>query len=251
MFGSAPFGSTPFGGIFGTSGGSGGPGVESIGVVGYILGERVVDADAFSSATLSDVLTALRVVDGDALSLGVMSDTYGATRIVLATVFSSVGVEDSGAGPALAAAWALNTKTNTTTRYEQFDFNSYATIGGKQYGVRDDGLYELTGPTDAGLPVNARVNFGRNNFGTSRLKSLTQAYVGVASNNKVVVKVVADGQEFFFQARDADPELTTQRVDFARGFRANYFELEILNAPGDVFDLSSIEFTPIPLSRRV
>lgn len=148
--------------------------------------------------------------------------------------------------------WALNAATAGTTRYENYNFNSFAKVNGKFYGMKASGLYELAGPTDAGAPVRARVNLGNNSFGTSLQKSMSEAYVGVASDGAIVVKVVANDETYLYTARSSSDVMKTQRVEFGRGFKATFFELEIQNSPaGGAFDLASIEFTPVPLKRRI
>lgn len=155
-------------------------------------------------------------------------------------------VEDSE-----AEAWVINTQTRASTRYENYGFNSFALIAGRYYGCRSDGIYELDGETDAGQPVQAMVSFGKQDFGTSALKRVTNLYVGTSSGGKLFVKVLAEGEEYLYQARDGSEELQVQRFDLGRGLRANYLEFELYNTDGDDFELASVEFVAVPLSRRI
>ncbi len=150
-----------------------------------------------------------------------------------------------------AQTWVMNADTDGTTRYENYGYNSFAKIGGRYYGAKLDGVYLLEGTTDAGEPVNATVNLGNSDFGTSLKKSLTSCYVGVASNNKIVVKVIADGVTYFYSARTSDENLTVQRVDMGRGLRSNFYDLELQNTDGGAFELATVEFSPVPLNRRI
>lgn len=147
--------------------------------------------------------------------------------------------------------WVVNADTGGSTRYEQYAFNSFAKIGDSYYGARNDGLYRLDGNDDNGLPIQAMVAFGKQTFGTSALKRVTNAYLGVASTGKVFLKVLVEGEEYLYAARASSETLQTQRVDIGRGIRANYVEFEFYNADGDDFELASVEFVAAALNRRI
>lgn len=147
--------------------------------------------------------------------------------------------------------WVFNSEAGGFTRYENFGFNSFATLGGVHYGCRSDGVYRLEGDTDAGDPIQAMVSFGKQGFGTSMMKRVTNAYAGVSSQGRMVLKVVVEGQEYFYTARGNDPQIQMQRFDTGKGLRANWLEFELYNADGDDFELASVEFAAVPLSRRI
>lgn len=147
--------------------------------------------------------------------------------------------------------WVVNVDTGATSRYEAFDFNSFAEIDGHYFGCRADGIYELEGDTDDGDPIRAMVSFGKQDFGTSALKRITNAYVGVSSTGKLVLKVIADGAEYDYVARDSSEYMQTQRFDTGRGLRLNQLEFELYNQDGDDFELSSVEFAVLTTERRI
>ena len=156
--------------------------------------------------------------------------------------------------PAEAASpdvWVLNIESGGFTRYEDFAFNSYAKIGDTYFGCKADGVYQLDGDTDAGDLIQAMVSFGKQNFGTSALKRITNAYVGVSSTGKLVLKVIADGAEYDYVARDSSEYMQTQRFDTGRGLRLNQLEFELYNQDGDDFELSSVEFAVLTTERRI
>ena len=147
--------------------------------------------------------------------------------------------------------WVMNAETGGFTRYENFDFNSYAKIGANYYGCKSGGIYQLDGGTDAGAPIQAMVSFGKQNFGTSALKRITNAYVGVSGQGRLFLKVLAEGQEYTYAQRGYDEQLQVQRFDTGKGLRANWLEFELYNADGEDFELASVEFAAVPLSRRI
>ena len=147
--------------------------------------------------------------------------------------------------------WVMNAETGGFTRYEGFDFNSYAKVGANYYGCKSDGIYQLDGDTDAGAPIRSMVSFGKQNFGTSALKRITNAYVGVSGQGRLFLKVLAEGQEYTYAQRGYDEQLQVQRFDTGKGLRANWLEFELYNADGEDFELASVEFAAVPLSRRI
>lgn len=147
--------------------------------------------------------------------------------------------------------WALNTETGGSTRYEGFGFDSFATVKGRHLGVRSDGVYLLEGDTDAGRPIHAGVHLGKQDFGTSQLKPISNVYLGVSSQGQLFLKVGTDQASFTYAARRVDPALKTQRYDLGRGLRSNYYTFDLVNEDGAGFELEKIEFVLAASSRRI
>lgn len=186
------------------------------------------------------------------ISNGTITTTFTAAQVIEILMISAATATDAKFSDFDSSqTWVLNAKNMGSTRYTNFGFNSYAKVGTKFYGLRSDGLYKLDGPTDAGTAIASKINLGKTDFGSSLLKSLVNCYIGSASNGAMVLKVVADGNTYYYTARDTSTTLQTQRIDVGRGFRASYFELELQNTAGGAFELATIEFTPIQLSRRI
>ena len=215
--------------------------------------EVVVYVVMDSAGTAVGVLTVQQVLNAD-----VSSGASAASTLTLAQVIEALLASQAAAGSLQfdnlsdLSVWVMNAATAGTTRYDNYNYNSFAKIGAKHYGARADGIYELTGASDAGAPVRAVINLGNTDFGTSRFKHVKECYLGVASSGKMIVKVVVNNEAYFYTARASSTDLSTQRVDFGRGLKANFYELELHNdALGGAFELSSVEFTPAELSRRI
>ncbi len=147
--------------------------------------------------------------------------------------------------------WVVN-EAGQTTRYEGYPFNSFCQIGSQYYGAREDGIYLLEGDTDAGSPIRASINLGKVDFGTTLMKHVTNCYIGVASDDRMYLKVISNGQEYIYSARSSSDQMQTQRFDIGRGLRSNFMIFELLNKDGCDFELGSIEFIAIPsTSRRI
>ena len=235
---------------------------------GAIVGEVQFPSTAAGSSTIQLSGNMLAVFDsslsgavllqfsGGEISAEILSEAIGTVALSLSgtigatlsqAIIASAEIPDNGA----VATWVLNTENNGSTRYEGYDFGGFAVIGGVYYGCREDGIYALDGDDDAGTPIQAMVSFGKQDFGTSSLKRISNAYVGVSSTGKLVLRVIAEGQTYDYVARDAGEPLQTQRFDTGRGLRVNQLEFELYNQGGDDFELSSIEFVVLASSRRV
>ncbi|THF55905.1 hypothetical protein [Pseudothauera rhizosphaerae] len=145
----------------------------------------------------------------------------------------------------------LNVDTGGLTRYTGFDFNSFAVIDGVAYGADDEGIWRLDGDTDDGDPIAWSIRLGKQDFGTTAMKSVTNAYLGTTSTGKIMLKVIVGEQEYTYAARGWSEQLQAQRVDIGRGIRANWMDFEIYSEDGDDAELATVEWVVVPLSRRI
>jgi len=61
---------------------------------------------------------------------------------------------------------------------------------GQYYGTTPDGVYQLTGTTDAGAVVQAFILTGALDFGIDHDKRVIRGYVGLKTNGDMYLKVV-------------------------------------------------------------
>lgn len=203
------------------------------GVAQTIAAAVLVPATMDTGATLHDALTLSQVLDAlmeTEVSAGADVPTYDRTGEV----------------------WVVGlSEDHPTSTFENYDFNSFATIGGRTYGVKGDGLYLLDGDTDNGQPIQASVSYGRQDFGTKTMKHMTRAYVGASSTGKLYLKIIADGKEYLYAARSSSTEIAQQRIDVGRGLQANYFTFELFNKDGGDFEIDSVSFFAAEFKRRI
>jgi hypothetical protein len=217
-----------------------------------ISSSQVVIAACLSSAGAAGSITTLSMIVADARAATAAGVALGVGLELEAAIMASIkGAFLIPIAGEATAAWCINAETNGSTRYENFDFNSFTKIGDSYYGCKADGIYKLDGDTDADAPIQAMVSFGKQDFGTTMLKRVTNIYLGASSTGKLFVKVLAEGEEYLYEARDSSEHIQSQRVDLGRGLRANYLEFELYNADGDDFELASVEFAAVPLTRRI
>ena len=205
-----------------------------------------------SDLTMATYITVTKQVDGT-LSSNFSMLTNMDMQATLEAVMTSLVMMSFGVPvfDDVNQSWVVNANTGASSRYEDFPFNSFGKIGKSYYGCKSDGLYLLEGSADGAAPIRASVNFGNSNFGTSLLKGCTNAYLGLSSTGNMYLKVAVDDKEYIYSTRASSEAMKAQRVDIGRGIRANYLQFEIYNNDGCDFELDSVEFLVVPLSRRI
>ena len=211
----------------------------------------------YKIAIFDSKLTLLATIGFDTLLMGeilgnlALSQTFDPIAFLYAVINNVliIGQRDQKFEGA-EEVWVVS-EEGQTTRYENFGFNSFAKIGGSYYGAKSDGVYLLEGDDDYGSPVRSSIGFGNNNFGTSLRKRLLNAYLNVASKGKMAMNVSSDGDNFTYEARRSDTEMTVQRVDFGKGLNANNYTLSVMNIEGCDFDLADVEILPAVSTRRI
>lgn len=200
---------------------------------------KVLSINAISEMTISSIS-----------SLSANRDIVAISGITI----NSLNLLQSGAKPVLdetSRAWVVNLDTHATSQYDEYGFSSFFNDNGKSYGIAADGIYELTGDTDAGNPINALIDFGRSDYGSSQKKKIPCFYLGVGSTDKMLVKVDADEQEYTYEARSNSENIENHRVDVGKGLIGNYWNPVLMNQDGCDFDLETIAFEPTLLSRKI
>lgn len=203
-----------------------------------------------SSMQFADLIAVNVEYSADAMSSMTLGDQIALDLEIEALVQSLMRVAASSTDPTLYEASVFSMDVGGSTRYTNYGFNSFAQFDGAHYGAKADGIYLLQGRNDDGSSVPASVDFGKTNFGTALRKALPYVYVGAASDGRLLLKVTADKETFVYKLESSSEELKEQRFKLGKGLSATYYKL-VLESDGDVFDLASIEFFPVELSRRL
>ena len=216
----------------------------------------VMTALMLTSAAANTSGTVLRLVLAEALQTVDVRTTSNSAQVLTALLQSSLFINvDEVLNASPGECWVANWETGAASRYENYDFNSFATLDGRPFGMRSNGLYLLEGDDDAGAPIRASFSLGERSLGVNGLKRLEQVYAGVSSTGRMYLKVLyqneAGPQEFIYAARRSDEYHRMQRFDVGRGIKAHYLTFEIYNSDGCDFDLDTVEFMVANMSRRV
>lgn len=209
---------------------------------------RTLSVSAVVDASIGQRVTRSASLSVSAVANAAVATTLTARRTLWASAMADLSIKPFGDA---SETWVFNADTGGFTRYEGFAFNSFAKINGRYYGCKADGIYALDGNTDNGDPIQAMVSFGKQDFGTSALKRITNAYVGTSGEGKLYLRVLAEGQGYTYAARSYDEHLQVQRFDTGKGLRVNWLEFELYNASGEDFELASMEFAIVPTTRRI
>jgi hypothetical protein len=159
------------------------------------------------------------------------------------------GMVDPGGG---YTAWAVNTRTEAVTEYQSWQFNSFASLGGRYLGANSEGLWALDGPTDNGQNIISDVKGGYMQMTGSHFTQLTEVYLGLRTDTNAsdwVLKLHTPGDRVYVY-KVTPRNLATTKVNVGKGFRHRYVAFELIT-PGPDFSLDTIEFVPISSKRRV
>lgn len=152
--------------------------------------------------------------------------------------------------------WVLNTQLRAVTEYRNVPFDSFAILNGRTYAAGDGGIFELAGDTDAGQPIEAWFRPFLTNFGTQKMKRVTDIWLGTSGTGlfvKVHTRNPATGQmtEDVYPVQHAHGDGTDKgRVKVGRGLTSNWWTLTVANVAGAPFEIESIEWKPLVLDRR-
>jgi len=90
--------------------------------------------------------------------------------------------------------YVLNTPKFLPSMYSRFNFNSYCVFEGRAFGANDDGIYELTGSTDAGNTIHTGVILSETDFGSPSQKRFRRGYFGISGTAPVMILETDSGQ---------------------------------------------------------
>ena len=148
--------------------------------------------------------------------------------------------------------WAINTRTNAVSEYQNWTFNSFAKRGSVYLGADRDGLYELQGSTDDGENIPASITSGLMALGGAKFTQFKGVYLSLRTKDDardMVLKLVTgDGKSFIYAVRPND--MRTTKVHVGKGLRARYWAWTLSTVAAD-FDLEGVEFVPLISQRRV
>ena len=152
-------------------------------------------------------------------------------------------------------AWVTNLKGAAPYEYTNFEFNSFAVIGDMVLACKNDGIYELTGDTDDGDPIQVAWKTGLMDFGSPYMKRMTDAILAYSSDGDMILRVTTTDegykQEYYYTVSDTHGVVKEGRVKLGKGARARYWQFELENVDGADIDLDSMIVVPVTLRRRV
>jgi len=138
----------------------------------------------------------------------------------------------------------FNTANKAMSTWTNIAFSRIWRVGNKYYGIRESGIYELTGNTDDGVEYPSIAILRKNNLGTSKEKRLP--YIRIDSSAEGFVGVTADAE-----ASTSPTEFTVdRRVKLGRGLKGRWLSVNLASQVAG-FEVYSIELFPQVLTRGV
>lgn len=197
---------------------------------------------------VTDTLDFYLVINLDAYEAIAVGSRLSLSSIIQLAISERMAISGSSAvARREALQYAVNATTGALSTYQNFGFKQFATAGGHTYAITDNGLFKLTGDTDNGDLLNASIDFGASDFGTSQLKRVSSVYAGVATDGEAYIRVTADeGQEIVYRAV---AEHNESRVKTAKGLAARHWRVRLELADASYADLDNLEIE-IGVSQR-
>lgn len=185
-----------------------------------------------------------------------------ASSMCLSSAAMSVYTGSSGVGASRvfyrdpeAKAVVLNTENTAVSWYDNYGFESIASMNGRTLAAGYDGIYELAGDDDEGELINARVVSGFTDFGTEKTKRLDNMYFGYTSDGQLEVQaeVYESGSPptaYLLEPRNAYAPRNS-RVTPGKGLWGRFWRLTTRNVHGSDFEVRSASVDIAISARRV
>ena len=140
-------------------------------------------------------------------------------------------------------AYAINITTGAVTRYEDFAFDNVLRFGDRFFGVRPDGVYELSGDTDNGEPIVAQVKTFNTDFGKTNLKRVPFVYVVGEAGTDLQVGFAADKKPAINYPVGLVSEhgVKVGRAKAGLGLKGVYYSFTLANTEGQDFQIDRLE----------
>jgi len=159
----------------------------------YALLNAIADSIGFAgTASLGHVIAALlaeeiSIIDGLTIQQALQS-------LIAEGLEFTIDIKLSGE---LWQCWVLNTAAYFPSVYSGYDFNSYAVFENTVYGLKDDGLYEISGTTDNGSTIHNGILLPDTDFGMQRKKRIRKAYFGITGTGAALKMETDNGTKTY------------------------------------------------------
>lgn len=189
---------------------------------------------------------------GNYAATGALAIDTPAIRLVLQGITQGTTAQVA----ASRVTYVLQTERQALTKYTNFPFNSFAVFAGRYLGAGPDGIFELTGDTDAGTAIQAVARFGVTDLGSSRVKRVNHVYIGMRApqgKKAMLLRVLTNEtqQRDYGVKASISAGLHTTRVDLGQGVESRYWQFELRNRDGVDFSVDTVEVAPTPTRRRM
>lgn len=227
----------------------------SLGDVARLIWEAGL-LDTFVASAVQAGTAQITVMLADSLD---MSDTATALSEILAGIRDGFYVTLTiNTGDDIYTAWVMTPETKAMRSYTNWEFNSYATLGGQFLGAGKAGIYRMGGTTDDGTAIRASIRTGLLNFDTQNMKAVSRAYIGATTGGNLLLRVQATTtkgvlvEQTYRLVPAVTGALRQHRQGVGRGFQSVYWTFELANdTDGADFEVTNWHVLPVTLSGRL
>ncbi len=202
-------------------------------------------APGFLSSVAVPVLSKTATLVPPTLALSVTAPLLIKT---VALVAPTATVSDARA----VTVYSLNADLGAASQYTSFDLELIDLGDGTIYAVDADGLYQLTGTTDDGANIQARIRSGQFQPDPRLLSRMDSMDVMAESSGELVAKVTAEGggtnDEFWYLPHISTATTMKEHIyDIGKRLKSRHWMLEIVNNAGAYGEISQMNLYPILL----
>ncbi len=134
--------------------------------------------------------------------------------------------------------WSFSGDSMFPSLFTNYQFNAYAALpDGRVFATKDEGIYLLNGPDDAGAKIETGVRLNYFNMGTHHQKRLHYAYFGLIGEEAALRVITKEGENDYY--------VISGMARLAKGIKSHTWELVLT----DIDALDFVEITPIILTR--
>jgi len=208
-----------------------------------------------STGTIVSSFTAQRTVIEQMMSNLVGASVLTMEVDALAELWASVtarSVDSAAVGtraPLEGKVWVVNLDTTASSQYDDYGFDSFITHEGRQYGVATDGIYLLEGETDNGEDIESLVDFGITDCGVPSRKKVPIIKIGTTDGLDMYLSVASDSGTRNYKLEKSKAGGYFWRVVTPHTQQGVYWRFVLSSSRR--FELSSVDFQPAKLTRRI
>jgi hypothetical protein len=143
--------------------------------------------------------------------------------------------------------------SHAVSEYRNYNFNSLANFNRLFLGANEQGLYPLGGDDDLGLPIQALIRSGVNDFVIKSIINLPkETWICYRSDGQIAFGVEEDEHNYYEHILDEEAiGISEVRAKLGKGLKGRFYRFTFKNLGGADFDLESIRVLGQPIRRKV
>lgn len=155
----------------------------------------------------------------------------------------------------MGVIYVVNANTLAVSEYRDLSLTGLAVLDNRLYGVKTDGLVEVTGTDDEGVAIANYVETGKMTMGSNRLKRFPQLYVGGTASGGLTATVTTKESGVSRSSDYPVPpwagSLRERVVKLAGGPKSRHVQVKLANVNGGSMVIEQADLLVSGLPRRV